>query len=353
MKMHNFCSGPAILPKEVLEKAAEAVSDYKGKGLSLLEMSHRGSEVTEIIQTAQQTAISLCKLNANEYTVLFLHGGASLQFAMIPMNLLQKNETASYINTGLWTDKAIKEASYFGNVNIAGSSKDSNFSFIPKQYNIHPESKYVYIASNNTVYGTQYKKFPNAYGTALIADMSSDIFSREIDFSQFDMIYAGAQKNIGTAGVSMVIVKNELLEKCNKNIPSMLNFNVHAKNQSVFNTPPVFAIYVSMLTMQWIVKQGGLQQMEKWSNERAAILYNTIDENHLFQGTCAIEDRSNMNATFILKNEILKEKFENLCEENGIVNYKGHSTVGGYRASMYNALPLSSVQLLVDIMNAL
>lgn len=351
--MHNFCSGPAVLPQTVIAQAQEALHDYKNTGLSILEMSHRSKEIMLMIEEAKTLVYEIAAISKQEYEVFFLHGGASLQFSMIPYNLLQANEIATYINTGLWTDKAIKEASLFGKIHIGASSKTENFSFIPKQYNIAAESEYVYIASNNTVYGTQWKEFPQCGDTPLIADMSSDIFSRKIDYSKFQLIFAGAQKNIGAAGVCLVIIHKNLIAKKPKTIPAMLDFAVHSKNQSVFNTPPVFAIYTCLLTLQWIKNKGGLAYFEDYNAAKTELFYSTLDKNAVFEGTCQKEDRSPMNATFRLKSNLehLDNLFLETCKQNNIVNIKGHSTVGGYRASMYNALGMESIKVLCDVMN--
>lgn len=353
MTMHNFCSGPAILPKIVIEEAQQALVNFKNTGLSILEMSHRSKEILEMIAQAKSHVFQISGLSENDYEVMFLHGGASLQFSMIPMNLLMDNEIASYINTGLWTEKAIQEAKLFGNVHIAGSSKTDNFNYIPTDIKIHEKSEYVYIASNNTVYGTQWKNFPDTGNIPLIADMSSDIFSRNIDYSKFKLIYAGAQKNIGAAGVCLVIMHKSLIKNKQRNVPSMLNYAVHSKSLSVFNTPPVFSIYTCLLTLQWLQSSGGLPYFDTYNTAKAKLFYDCLDKSEIFEGTCNIADRSIMNATFRFKkaHEHLQDAFVQLCKENNIVQIKGHSTVGGYRASMYNALRKESVQVLCDVMN--
>ncbi|QXP65211.1 MULTISPECIES: 3-phosphoserine/phosphohydroxythreonine transaminase [unclassified Polaribacter] len=350
MKKHNFSAGPCILPQEVLQKASEAILNFNDDNLSLIEISHRSKPFVEVIEKARSLALELLGLENKGYKALFLQGGASLEFLMVAYNLLDKK--AAYLNTGTWADKAIKEAKAFGEVVEVGSSKDKGYNYIPKGYTIPEDADYFHCTSNNTVAGTQMKDFPET-NIPLVCDMSSDIFSRQLDFEKFDLIYAGAQKNMGPAGATLVIIKEEILGKVERHIPSMLNYQIHIDKDSMFNTPSVFAIYVSMLTLQWLKDLGGIEFIEEVNNKKAALLYSEIDRNPLFKGIVAKEDRSTMNATFTLTDDSLKEKFDTMCKEAGISGINGHRSVGGYRASMYNALPLYSVQVLVDAMQEL
>ncbi|WP_394972121.1 3-phosphoserine/phosphohydroxythreonine transaminase [uncultured Croceitalea sp.] len=350
MKKHNFSAGPCILPTEVMKKAAEAVVELDESGLSLIEISHRSSAFVEIMENARSLAIELLGLNNKGYTALFLQGGASMQFLAVAYNLLEKR--AGYVNTGTWSLKAIKEARLFGDVIEVASSQEQNFNFIPKGYEIPAGLDYFHITSNNTIFGTQLKKFPQV-DCPLICDMSSDIFSRQLDFSQFDLIYAGAQKNMGPAGTTLVVVKDDILGKVSRKIPSMLDYKTHIAKDSMFNTPPVFPVYVSMLTMQWLKDLGGISAIEEINDKKANLIYSEIDLNPVFSGFAAKEDRSNMNATFNITDDTLKEIFDKNCKEAGINGINGHRSVGGYRASMYNALSLESVGTLVDIMSEL
>jgi len=349
--VHNYSAGPCILPQEVFEEASQAVLDFDGTGLSILEISHRSSNFVSVMDEA--TSLVKEVLNVPEgYDVLFLQGGASLGFYMSAMNFMKANGKAAYINTGAWSNKAIKEAKRLGTVDVIASSEDKNFNYIPKSYSIPLGADFLHFTSNNTIFGTQFKDFPES-NIPVICDMSSDIFSREINVADFDLIYAGAQKNLGPAGATLYIVKTDKLGATGRNIPSMLDLSIHASKESMFNTPPVFSVYVSMLTLRWLKKNGGVQWISKVNDQKARLLYSEIDRNPLFQGTAANEDRSNMNATFVLKDESLKEKFDNIWNKANISGIKGHRSVGGYRASMYNALPLSSVQVLVDCMQEL
>ena len=348
MKKHNFSAGPCILPQEVMKKASEAVVELDGSGLSLIEISHRSPAFVTIMETARSLALELLGLKGKGYTALFLQGGASTQFLAVAYNLLEKR--AGYLNTGTWSLKAIKEARLFGDVDEVASSQEKNFNFIPKGYTIPAGLDYFHLTSNNTIFGTQIKDFPKT-DCPLVCDMSSDIFSRELDFSQFDLIYAGAQKNMGPAGTTLVIVKDDILGKVSRKIPSMLDYKVHIGKDSMFNTPPVFAVYVSMLTMQWLKDMGGIAVMEEINEKKANLIYSEIDLNPVFSGFAAKEDRSNMNATFNITDDTLKETFDRHCKEAGINGINGHRSVGGYRASMYNALSLESVGVLVDIMS--
>lgn len=349
-KKHNFSAGPAILPAEVIQEAAQAVVDFGGSGLSILEMSHRGPALVSVLNEAISSTKELLGLD-DSYEVLFLTGGASSQFYMTAMNLLNEDETACYVDTGAWSTKAIKEAKHFGTVNMLASSKDSNYNFIPKNYEVPTDAKYLHLTSNNTIFGTQHHWWPETE-VPLVCDMSSDIFSRPIDMKRFGLIYGGAQKNLGPAGTTFVIVRKDMLDKVNRAIPTMLDYHTHIKKSSAFNTPPIYPIYVCMLTMRWLKAQGGVAAMEVKNKEKAALLYSEIDSNPLFKGTAAVEDRSLMNVTFVLENADLETKFMEMATEAGCVGVKGHRSVGGFRASIYNAMPKESVQTLVDIMQA-
>jgi phosphoserine aminotransferase len=350
MKKHNFSAGPCILPEEVLQKAAEAVINFNNDDLSLIEISHRSKSFVAVMEKARSLVLELLDLEGKGYKVLFLQGGASTQFLMTAYNLLHKK--AAYLNTGTWSGKAIKEAKLFGELVEVASSKDQNFNYIPKDYSIPEDVDYFHCTSNNTIFGTQMKSFPQTE-TPLVCDMSSDIFSRQLDFSKFDLIYAGAQKNMGPAGTTLIVVKEDILGKVDRVIPSMLDYQVHIGKDSMFNTPSVFAVYVSMLTLEWLKDLGGIPFIEKVNQKKADLLYTEIDRNPLFKGVVAVEDRSVMNATFVLTNESLKDTFDTMLKDAGINGLNGHRSVGGYRASMYNALPLYSVQALVDVMQEL
>ena len=350
MKKHNFSAGPCILPEAVLQKASEAVINFNNDNLSLIEISHRSKPFVAVMEKARSLVLELLDLENKGYKVLFLQGGASSQFLMTAYNLL--NKKAAYLNTGTWSDKSIKEAKLFGEIVEVASSKDKNFNYIPKEYSIPLDVDYFHCTSNNTIFGTQMKDFPET-DIPIICDMSSDIFSRQLDFSKFDLIYAGAQKNMGPAGTTLVVIKEAVLGKIERVIPSMLDYKVHLEKDSMFNTPPVFPVYVSMLTLEWLKDLGGIPFIEKVNQKKADLLYSEIDRNPLFKGIVSKEDRSNMNATFALTNESLKETFDTMWQEAGINGLNGHRSVGGYRASMYNALPLYSVQVLVDVMQEL
>jgi phosphoserine aminotransferase len=348
MKRHNFSAGPAILPREVIEESAQAVLDFNGMGLSLLEISHRSKPFMAVMEESEQLVRELLSLS-DDYGVMFLSGGASTQFFMVPMNLLDNNGKAVYIDTGVWASKAIKEAINFGDVEVIASSKPENYNHIPLFDYVPGDASYLHITSNNTIYGTQYHNWPETT-VPMVCDMSSDIFSRPVPTSNFGLIYAGAQKNMGPAGTTLVIVKKELLGKVTRKIPSMLDYRIHIENGSMYNTPPVFPIYVSMLTMRWVKKMGGLNAMEARNNAKAALLYNEIDENPLFKGTVDPKDRSAMNICFLLNNAALDKEFMELTACAGIEGILGHRSVGGFRASVYNAMPIESVQVLVDVM---
>ena len=351
MKKHNFSAGPCILPQEVLQRASEAILNFNNDDLSLIEISHRSQPILDVMDKSIALVKDLLEV-PNGYSILFLQGGASLEFLMVPFNLMKEGGKAAYTNTGAWAKKAIVEAKDFGEVVIVGDSSDKNYNYIPKGYEIPMNVDYFHCTSNNTIYGTQMKEFPNT-STLLVCDMSSDVFSRTIDVSRFDLIYAGAQKNMGPAGTTLVIVKDEILGKTGRKIPTMLDYNTHISKGSMFNTPPVFAIYVSMLTLQWLKDNGGVEWIEKINQKKADLLYNEIDRNPLFEGTANKEDRSNMNVTFLLTDNSKEEQFNKRWKDAGINGLKGHRSVGGYRASMYNALPIESVQLLVEIMQKL
>ena len=350
MKKHNFSAGPCILPQSVLLKASEAVMDLDNSGLSLIEISHRSKAFVDIMENARALALELLGLEGKGYKALFLQGGASTQFLMVALNLLEKR--AGYLNSGTWSDKAIKEARIYDDIYEVGSSKEANYNYIPKGYDIPEDYDYFHCTSNNTIFGTQIKNFPNS-PVPMVCDMSSDIFSRTLDFSKFDIIYAGAQKNMGPAGTTLVVVKEDVLGKVSRKIPSMMDYKKHIGSGSMFNTPPVFAVYTSMLNLEWLKDLGGIAAIEKENEKKARLMYSEIDLNPLFKGFAVKEDRSNMNATFTLENENLKETFETMLKEAGINGLNGHRSVGGYRASMYNALPLDSVKALVEIMSEL
>lgn len=350
MKKHNFSAGPCILPQEVFQEASQAILDFNDSGLSILEISHRSPAFVAVMEEARSLALELLGLKDKGYTALFLQGGASTQFLMTAYNLLENK--AAYLNTGTWSTKAIKEAKLFGEVVEVASSKDKNFNYIPKSFTIPDDADYFHCTSNNTIFGTQIKEFPST-SKPMVCDMSSDIFSREMDFSRFDLIYAGAQKNMGPAGTTLVVVKEDILGKVSREIPSMMSYSVHMSKDSMFNTPSVYAVYVSMLTLRWIKAKGGIKAMEELNNKKAELLYAEIDRNPLFRGFASKEDRSPMNATFNLADESHKETFDELWKNAGVNGLNGHRSVGGYRASMYNALPLESVQVVVDCMQEL
>jgi len=348
--VHNFNAGPSILPKTVFEQASQAVLDYNNTGLSILEIGHRTSTFQSIMDEARALVKELMQLSDN-HEVLFLHGGASTQFMQVPMNLLDDKKTSAYADTGVWGQKAVKEAKLFGNVEVVCTGKESNYTVIPKDFAIPNDAAYFHITTNNTIYGSQWQKIPKV-SIPLVGDMSSDIFSRVIDFNSFDLIYAGAQKNMGPAGVNLVVVNKNILGKIKRPIPTIMDYRNHIKDGSMLNTPPVFAVYVCMLTLRWLKELGGVAAIEKKNNEKAALLYNEIDRNPLFTGTVAKEDRSKMNVCFVMQNPALEEKFLAFVKELQIIGIKGHRLVGGFRASLYNALPISSVQVLVDAMKS-
>lgn len=348
MKKHNFYAGPSILSEYTIKNTAAAVENFAGMGLSILEISHRSKEFVAVMDEAQALVKELLELPEG-YEVVFLGGGASMQFCMVPYNLL--NKKAAYLDTGTWASKAIKEAKLFGEVDVVASSKDKNYIYIPKNYSVPEDADYFHITTNNTIYGTELREDPDVK-TRLVADMSSDIFSRPIDASKYDVIYAGAQKNLAPAGVTLVIVRKDALGHVDRPIPTMLNYQTHVDKGSMFNTPPVLPIYSALQTLKWYKEQGGIAAMEKKDKENAAILYDEIDRNKLFRGTVAPEDRSIMNVCFVMNDEYkdLEADFNAFAATKGIVGIKGHRSVGGFRASLYNAMPKSSVEVLIEAM---
>ena len=346
MKKHNFSAGPSILAPEVFQKASEALLDFEGTGLSVIEISHRSPEFVRVIERARALALEIAGLD-NSYETLFLQGGASMQFLMVPYNLLETK--AAYIDTGTWANKAQKEAALFGNTEVIASSKADGYKYIPKNVTVPTDANYLHITTNNTIYGTEFHSLPQT-DVPLVADMSSDIFSRPLDYKQFSLIYAGSQKNLGASGSTLVIVKKDILGKVSRKLPSMMDYQLHIKNDSMFNTPSTFAVYVNLLVLEWIQAQGGLQALGKRNQAKADLLYGEIDRNPLVVGYANKEDRSLMNVVFNLTDESTKERFDALCKEANISGIKGHRSVGGYRASIYNALPLESVQVLVDVL---
>ncbi|MEQ1553224.1 MAG: 3-phosphoserine/phosphohydroxythreonine transaminase [Ferruginibacter sp.] len=346
--VYNFNAGPSILPKEVFEAAAAAVLNYNNSGLSILEYGHRTPAFEAIMQEARQLMKELMNLD-NDHEVLFLHGGASTHFMQVPMNLLDIKDTAAFTDTGVWAAKAINEAKLFGKAEIVCSSKEKNYTYLPKDFAVPNDAKYLHITTNNTIYGTQWQKIPIT-SNSIVADMSSDILSRELNFNAFDLIYAGAQKNIGAAGVTIVVVNKNILGKIKRYIPTMMDYRNHIADGSMLNTPPVFAVYTCMLTLRWLKKQGGVKEIEKINNQKAEMLYAEIDRNSLFKGTVQKEDRSKMNVTFVMNDPTKEASFLQFATQKNIMGIKGHRSVGGFRASLYNAMPLSSVAYLVSLM---
>ena len=331
-----------------MEEASRAILDFNGTGLSILEIGHRTALFMDILQEAVSSVKKLMQLD-DAYEVLFLHGGATTQFMQVPMNLLDDGETAAYHNNGIWGNKAAKEAALFGNVQVVSDSGDKAHTYIGKQFTMPSNARYLHITTNNTVEGTQWHEYP-VTDAPLVADMSSDIFSRPADFKRFSLIYAGAQKNMGAAGVNLVVIKKEILGKVKRRIPTIMDYRKHIEAASLMNTPPVFAVYVSMLTLRWILQEGGLPEMEKRSAAKANLLYTTLDNLPVFTTAVAKEDRSNMNAVFFLKNPALEPAFLDLCKQEGMIGVKGYRTIGGIRVSMYNALPLESVEIFCNLM---
>jgi len=347
-KVHNFSAGPCILPTEAIEESINGLRDFKGSGIPVVSISHRSPQWEETMHDAEILIKELFHIN-DEYGIMFLQGGASMQFTMLAYNLLPVDGRAAYINTGTWSKNAIKEAKIFGNIDVIASSEDKNFSYIPKQYEVPADASYLHYTTNNTIEGTQFQTEPVSHAT-LVADMSSDIFSRPIDVNKYGLIYAGAQKNMGPAGCTLVIVKKDILGKSGRTIPSMLDYQLMLSKESMFNTPPVFGIYLSYLTLKWLKENGGVEAIYVKNEEKAQLLYSEIDSNPLFKGTAAVEDRSRMNVTFVMENTELEDPFLKYAEENGISGIPGHRSVGGFRASVYNALPRESVEALVHCM---
>ena len=348
MKKHNFYAGPSILSEYTLKNTAEAIENFAGTGLSILEISHRSKEFTAVIEEAEAMFKELLDIPAG-YRVLFLGGGASMQFCMVPYNML--NKKASYLDTGTWASKAIKEAKLFGEVDVVASSKDKNYTYIPKDFVVAPDSEYLHITTNNTIYGTEIRKDLDV-NVPLIADMSSDIFSRPIDVKKYDIIYGGAQKNLAPAGVTFVIVKEEALGKVERTIPTMLDYRTHVSKGSMFNTPPVLPIFSALQTLKWYKQMGGVEALQRIDEAKAVKLYDAIDSSRIFRGTVAAEDRSIMNVCFVMKDDYkeLEKDFVDFASTRGIVGIKGHRSVGGFRASLYNALPEASVDVLIEAM---
>ena len=348
---HNFGAGPSILPKEVFEEAGKAIVNFNNTGLSILEIGHRSKLFQPVIEEAVATLKELMQLDS-DHEVLYLHGGASTQFFQVPMNLLDEKATASYTDTDIWGTKAIKEAKLFGKVDVVASSKDKNYTYLPKDFTVDPSTTYLHLTTNNTIYGTQWQDLSLFFNknVPLVADMSSDILSRQIDFNKFAVIYAGAQKNIGAAGVNIVVVNKNILGKVSRQLPTMMDYRNHIEANSLLNTPPVFAIYVCMLTLRWLKNNGGIAAAEKRNEAKAKLFYETIDNSSVFKGTVAREDRSKMNAVFVVEKEEVEKEFLQLCEKEGMVGVKGHRTTGGFRVSMYNAMPYESVKALTDLM---
>ena len=348
---HNFNAGPSILPAEVFEEASRAIMNFNDTGLSILELGHR----TKTFQAVMDEAIALVKELMQldkDHEVMFLHGGASTQFLQIPMNMLGEDDLAAYADTGIWASKAIKEAKLFGHVEVVCSSKNEGYRHLPKEFTVPKTARYLHITTNNTIHGTQWQDlgiFYNA-GVPIVADMSSDILSRDINFNKFDVIYAGAQKNVGAAGVTLVVVNKNLLGKVQRNIPTMLDYRNHIANGSMLNTPPVFAVYVCLLTLRWLKNMGGVKEIQQINDRKAALLYHTIDSIDVFRGTVVKEDRSKMNVCFVARDEQLEKEFLELCQREGMVGVKGHRSAGGFRISLYNALPYESVEAITDLM---
>ena len=350
-KVHNYSAGPCILPKEVFQKAAKSIENFNDLNLSLIEISHRSKDFVDVMEEARSLVKEILNIPEN-YDILFLQGGASLGFLTAAYNMMRSHKRGGYLVTGSWAKKAAKEANFMGEAKIIASSEDANFNYIPKGYDLGDDIDYFHVTSNNTIFGTQIKEFYKGE-IPLVCDMSSDIFSRKINITDFDLIYAGAQKNMGPAGTTLYILKKDILGNSSVPIPTMLNLKTHTEKDSMFNTPPVFAVYTSMLTLQWLKGIGGLDAIEKINTEKSNLIYNEIDSNPLFSGTANIEDRSNMNATFTLNDNNLSAEFEQMLNDANVSGLKGHRSVGGYRASMYNAMPKESVEVLVDVMKEL
>jgi len=346
MKKHNFSAGPSILAPEVFEKASKALIDFENTGLSVIEISHRSTAFVKVIERARALALEIAGLD-DSYEALFLQGGASMQFLMVPYNLLEHK--ATYIDTGTWANKAQKEAMLFGNAEVIASSKNDGYKYIPKNISIPTNADYLHITTNNTIYGTEYHSLPKTT-IPLVADMSSDIFSRPLDYKQFSLVYAGSQKNLGASGSTLVLIKKDILGKVSRKLPSIMDYQLHIKNDSMFNTPSTFAVYVNLLVLEWLQAQGGLVAMEQRNRTKADLLYNEIDRNPLLVGYANKEDRSLMNVVFNLTDESTQQQLDTLCLEANISGIKGHRSVGGYRASIYNAMPIESVKVLVEVL---
>lgn len=348
MKKHNFGAGPSILPQEVFEQSAQACLDYNGIGLSLLEISHRSKEFTAILEESMSLIKDLLNV-PDDYTILFLQGGANMQFNMVPYNILNDNETADFVETDIWATRAEEETRLYGKTKIIASSKEANFNYIPKDFTIDKDAAYLHLTSNNTIYGTEFFE-DKQYPIPVVCDMSSDIFSRPVDISKYHLIYAGAQKNLGCSGITLVIIKNEWLGRSTRPKSKMWDYSVYAKNNSLYNTPPVFTIYTCLLTLRWLKNLGGLSEMENRNKAKAVLLYAEIDRNSLFKGHAVTEDRSRMNINFVSENTEDEEGFLEFVKLYNIHGIKGYRTIGGFRASCYNALPIESVQVLTDAM---
>ncbi|MBD3616778.1 MAG: 3-phosphoserine/phosphohydroxythreonine transaminase [Gracilimonas sp.] len=350
-RVHNFSAGPAALPLEVLEIAQKELLDYQGEGTSIMEQSHRGKSYTRVDTEAKERLNRILGLG-NKFKIMFLQGGASTQFMQVPYNFLKPEETADYINTGIWSKKAIKEAKLFGNVHVAYTGEDQNFTRVPadEELNLSGESRYVHFTSNNTIYGTQFSSEPDSKGTPLICDASSDFLSRKIDIDKYGLIYAGAQKNLGPSGVTVVLIRKDFLETADKkDIPTILNYHTHADR--IFNTPPTFAVYMVNLVLKWVEEKGGIPYFEKINSQKADLLYKTIDDDGFYRGIAEVNSRSKMNVTFRLPSEALEQQFLKEAAEHDLVALKGHRTIGGIRASIYNACTLESLEILVNFMN--
>lgn len=350
MKLFNFNAGPSALPAEVITQAAAALHNFNDSGLSLLEIGHRTSLFVPVMEEARQLVRELMQLDA-DHEVLLLHGGATLQFLQVPMNLLDSGAVASYTETGTWSQKAIKEAALLGRVAMAGSSAEDHFNSIPSALQIDPQSAYLHITTNETIAGTQWHRMPYDCTCPLVADMSSDILSRVLDFNRFDLIYAGAQKNMGAAGVCLVVVNKKILGKVSRTIPSFLDYRLHIKEGSMLNTPPVFAVYVLLLTLRWIKANGGVSMMEKINAQKATLLYDTLERTPIFSLPVKKQDRSLMNAVFLIKDALLEKEFAAAAKAEGMIGIEGHRSVGGFRVSLYNAIPLAAVEALVNFIN--
>lgn len=349
--IHNFNAGPSILPKEVFEEASNAVLNFNDTGLSILEIGHRTPLFQQVMEEARTLVRELMDLDKDQ-EVLFLHGGATTQFMQVPMNLLDADQTASYTDTGTWSVKAIKEARHFGHVEISGSSAGDQYRSMPEKLQLASSSAYLHITTNETIAGTQWQQIPFYDGVPLVADMSSDIMSREMDFRKFGLIYAGAQKNLGAAGVNLVVVNKNILGKISRSIPSIMDYRKHIEAESMLNTPPVFAVYVAMLNLRWLKKQGGVSAIQQINERKAGSLYQVLDQSSLFKPLVSAPHRSRMNVVFVIEHPVLEKEFLALCEQEGIRGIKGHRSVGGFRVSLYNALPLESVQFLTGLMTA-